>query len=93
MQHIVSKDETSSTAQSLFNGTYNQSVIFLCVTFLLLNNDKMVCEVDVTDLKDTSDPTALQICGVVGGISSMKKGKNASYFDEEMSDGKAKVWV
>ena len=53
----------------------------------------MVCEIDATDLKDTSDPTELQICGVVGGISLMKKGKSASYFDEEMSDGKAKDWV
>ena len=52
----------------------------------------MACEVDATDLKDTSDPTELQIC-VVGGISSMKKGKSASYFDGEMSDGKAKDWV
>ena len=35
----------------------------------------------------------LQICGAVGGISSMKKGKSALYFDGEMSDGKAKDWV
>ena len=84
MQHIVSKDETSSTAKSLFNG---RLVIFLCVKvlhFLLLHNDKMACEVDVTDLKDTLDPTELQICGVVGGISSMKKGKSASYYDGEI---------
>ena len=33
----------------------------------------------------------LQICGVVGGISLMKKGKTTSYFDGELSDGKAKV--
>ena len=34
----------------------------------------MVCEVDATDLKDTSDPTELyKLCGVVGGISLMKK--------------------
>ena len=54
MQHIVSKDETSSTAKSLFNGTYNQLVIFLCVKvlhFLLLHNETKICEVDVTDLK------------------------------------------
>ena len=61
--------------------------------FLLLHNDKIVCEVDVTDLKDTSDPIELQICGVVGEISSKKKGKSESYFDGEMSDGKAKVWM
>ena len=53
----------------------------------------MVCEVDITDFKDTSIPTELQICGVVGRISSMKKGKSVSYFDGEMSDGKAKFWV
>ena len=93
MQHIVSKDETSSTASHcLIAHTINW--LHFCVShFLLLHNDKMACEVDVTDLKDTSDPTELQICGVVGGISSMKKGKSALYFNGEMSDGKAKVWV
>ena len=40
----------------------------------------MACEVDVTDLKDTSVPTELQICGAVGGISSMKKGKKCIIF-------------
>lgn len=46
-------------------------------------------EVDVGDIKDAS--SELQICGVVGQISPMKKGKSASYFDGEMSDGRGKV--
>ena len=73
---------------------YNQLDIFLCVKvlhFLLLYNKKMVC--GSRCYKDILDPTELQICGVVGEISSMKKGKSASYYDGEMSDGKAKVWV
>ena len=75
MQHIVSKDETSSTA-SHYLMAYTINWLYFCVShFLLLHNDKMVCEVDVTDLKDTSDPTELQICDVVGGISLMKKGE------------------
>lgn len=48
-------------------------------------------EVDVANLKVASDQTELQICGVVGEISPMKKGRSASYFDGKMSDGKAKV--
>ena len=93
MQHIVSKDETSSTASHYLMGHTINWLYFCVLHFLLLHNDKMVYEVDVTDLKDTSDPTELQICGVVGGILSMKKGKSASYYDGEMSDGKAKDWV
>ena len=59
--------------------------------FLLVTMTKRVHEVDVVDLKDASDSTELQICGVVGEISPMKRGKSASYFDGEMMDGKAKV--
>ena len=46
-------------------------------------------EVDVGDIKDAS--SELQIRGMLGDISPMKKGKNASYFHGEMADGRGKV--
>lgn len=45
----------------------------------------------IVDLKDSSDSAELQICGVIGEISPIKKGQSASYFDGKMSNGKAKV--
>ena len=48
-------------------------------------------EVDVGDIKDVS--SELQIHGVLDNISPMKKGKSASYFDGEMTDGKGKMRI
>ena len=53
----------------------------------------MICEIDATDLKDTSDPTELQIMWCSWWNFIDEEGKSASYFDGEMSDGKAKDWV
>ena len=46
-------------------------------------------EVDVGDIKDAS--SELQIRGMLGDVSPMKKGKSASYIHGEMTDGKGKV--
>ena len=45
----------------------------------------------VSDVKDASPE--LQIHGVLGDISPMKKGKSTSYFDGEMTDGKGKMQI
>ena len=54
---------------------------------------KLVYEVDVAKILWIQRNYNNLLCGVVGGILSMKKGMSASYFDGEMSDGKAKDWV
>ena len=46
-------------------------------------------EVDVSDVLETS--SNFKIHGVISSLSPMKKAKNCSYFDGQITDGKSKI--
>ena len=54
-----------------------------------MSNKGLEREVDVSDIVETS--ANFKIHGVVNSLSPMKKAKNCSYFDGEISDGKARM--
>ena len=55
------------------------------------------CAVDLEEFEDVSGVTRpspnAKLCGVVRGVSPMKKSKPCTYFDGEISDGKSTMWL